>query len=96
MKNTESTVCLNIGAKVKKFITNTKTIFMKRKIKSQLKLNKISVSKLNMQYLHVILGGNIPDPTKQETCQSCETDENSPCTRTTVDLSGQRSADTNC
>jgi hypothetical protein len=58
----------------------------------QLQLNKINISKLNMQTINGVLGGDIPDPTKEFTCDldTCTT------SRTTVDISAQRSVDTKC
>ena len=65
---------------------------MKKITSRHLRLNKINVSKLNMQNAHTILGGNVPFTGEKETCDldTCTS------SRTTVDFSDQRSADTNC
>ncbi len=69
---------------------------MKKISNKNLRLNKIDVSKLNALQAQILLGGNIPDPTKQETCQNCESRDVSICTRTTVDFNHNRSINTNC
>ena len=60
--------------------------------RNQLKLNKVNVSKLNMKMTHSILGGDIPDPSKEFTCDldKCTT------SRTTVDFNEDRSIATIC
>ncbi|EDP95937.1 class I lanthipeptide [Kordia algicida OT-1] len=65
---------------------------MKKKFKKHLQLNKINVSKLNLQHSHAILGGNTantcPGKTNEETCPETCGDT---CTtsRFTVDFSSK-------
>ena len=96
MKIRETKVCLRVDKMSKKSVRNLKKYSMKKISSKNLRLNKINVSKLNSLNMYTVLGGNIPDPTKNETCEHCDSNDTDTCTRTTVDFGGQRSQDTNC